>query len=1151
MKNRCCPNCMRPLKHGLPCPACGCRRPPQVQPHQLPPGTLLAGRYLLGRVLGEGGFGITYIGLDTRLELRVAVKEYYPVLKVRRDTHGGQSVRRFSGVAGQGFEDGRDRFLQEARTMARMDRTPEIVAVRDYFQENNTAYIVMEYVEGVTLKDLVAREGRMPAGRILEWMKPIFRALETMHSLGLIHRDISPDNLMLEGDRVRLLDFGCTREAAALGGQTMTILLKQGYSPVEQYQHKGQGPWTDVYTLAATLYFCLTGVSPPQALDRICEDELVPPRKLGADLTEAQERALLFAMGLQPTHRFRSIRDFYDSLYLGVPVPDRPQLLYGPDYVPPDLPPEPPAPLPAPLPEPRDLAPEERKMEEEPWRLPPVSEETPPPAEAKKRPWLLLAAAAGLLLAAGGWLLLRPWAPMQDPPQTTGSAPPPTDTARDRTVTAGDAQALLDALADPAIDAVRVPENTILTLPAVTVEKPLTLGPGASLTAEALTVAPNGLVTLEAGSFLEAEGSSAIRGTLRGGAEAEMIFHTDLTVDGGTVEAEGGLTVESLLQVASGGHVRAGQINAFHYLLESPSDLAGNTNAGEENTFFLDLSALGSAQTVSTVDELLAAASGDAPAIAVAGPIQDLPYIELEKPVLILPGGSIQSENAMRFSTLVNRGRLEGLVYAEVLYNEREAQISIYRPDRAFCLVNRGELTLLDGICDGLVLNLGQVDQKAAPVFHMAHGTLDNRGSWVVESGATLCLEQAVCIQNGDLTIQSGAEWTNHGAISGNGVLHLEGCLTNNALVMLEGDLLLGPEGRIYGEGMIQAAAGRTDLAEEPRIVGQRILLDPVLTEEAQIISTPEELLAFNGGGEAELLRIPQGVHVTLNEPLTLRVPLLIQGSLELTSGTGLTVDGTALRVEGSLTVGELTLQNADCAIPGDLIFPDRGRLTAQDSRVSLTGRHKDLNGAELTFRGNACLALVANAENAGLLQVQDAAYAMTRDLGSAFGASVSVMDDGLLINAGYLGMSEGKNLTIYNARMCQYGGTFLEPGGRVFIFGGGFLETTDGDFILREGATLTLDDGGLSISGWDFQSRWFNGKVRNQDAIYLTGVAEVHGTFENVGVLYLSAGTELRVYGRLDNQGQVLLSDLSACLIQAPGGAVTGAPPEPEEGAG
>ena len=268
-----------------------------------------------GRALGEGGFGITYLGRDLRLELRVAIKEYFPTAWVcrRPDTSPGVSV--YTG-AGPDYEKGRSRFLFEARTMARMEKQPEIVGVRDFFEANGTAYIVMEYLDGTTFKELVRRRGRIPARELLDMIEPVFSALSAMHAAGLIHRDISPDNLMLERDSVRLLDFGCARESA-LGEETVTITLKHGYAPIEQYQHKGQGPWTDVYALAATIYYCLTGRTPPQALDRLMDDELIPPRRLGAELTEAQERALLRGMGIRQHRRWRSMEEFRSALYGG------------------------------------------------------------------------------------------------------------------------------------------------------------------------------------------------------------------------------------------------------------------------------------------------------------------------------------------------------------------------------------------------------------------------------------------------------------------------------------------------------------------------------------------------------------------------------------------------------------------------------------------------------------------------------------------------------------------------------------------------------------------------------------------------------------------------------------------------------------------
>ncbi|MBR2927580.1 MAG: protein kinase [Oscillospiraceae bacterium] len=319
-----CPYCMSPVEEGAACPSCGLTAGAYTpSPHHLPLGTILMGRYLVGRVLGEGGFGITYIGCDLRLELKVAIKEYFPTDKVTRLARETLDVTSYMGAASAGYEEGKVRFLNEARTMARMDKQPEIVGVRDFFECNNTAYIVMEFVNGTTFKELVAQKGgRIPAKELLPVMEPLFSALSAMHQQGLIHRDISPDNLMLERGALRLLDFGCARESSR-GTETMTITLKHGFAPLEQYQHKGQGPWTDVYALAATIYYCLTGKIPPQALDRLCEDELILPRKLGVDITERQEQALLYGMGIRPRRRFQSVEELHAAIYIpdGAPIP--------------------------------------------------------------------------------------------------------------------------------------------------------------------------------------------------------------------------------------------------------------------------------------------------------------------------------------------------------------------------------------------------------------------------------------------------------------------------------------------------------------------------------------------------------------------------------------------------------------------------------------------------------------------------------------------------------------------------------------------------------------------------------------------------------------------------------------------------------------
>ena len=312
-----CPYCMSPVQPGSPCPACG-RNWERYQPasHHLPPGSLLQDRYQLGRALGEGGFGITYLGWDTVLKRKVAVKEYFPTFLVSREVSLTLDVTCHTSGNQPTYEKGREQFLREAKTMAKLDSIPEIVQVLDHFPEHNTAYIVMEFLEGRTLKEVVAQTGPIPTQTMLALLEPVLRAMEAMHHAGVIHRDISPDNLMeLKDGTVKLMDFGCARDFQS--GLTETITLKHGFAPREQYSGRDQGPWTDVYAMCATVYYCLTGKVPPRATLRGEEeqDPLIPPRQLGSDLTLEQEWALLRGLASKVENRWHSAADLYAALY--------------------------------------------------------------------------------------------------------------------------------------------------------------------------------------------------------------------------------------------------------------------------------------------------------------------------------------------------------------------------------------------------------------------------------------------------------------------------------------------------------------------------------------------------------------------------------------------------------------------------------------------------------------------------------------------------------------------------------------------------------------------------------------------------------------------------------------------------------------------
>lgn len=303
-----CKSCMQPLKEEeTVCPNCGQAVSATSPAHHLKCGTILKEKYLVGMALGEGGFGITYIGRDLTLDMRIAIKEYYPNGCANRSHNFSNEVTMTQGGHGIDYEKDMRRFLSEARILARFSNEPGVVCVRDYFQENGTAYIVMEYLDGVTLKNYIAKFGPIPADTFIPMIDPILQVLGDIHKQGLIHRDISPDNIMmLKSGRLKLLDFGAAREVT--GDKSLSVVLKPGYAPEEQYRSKGkQGSWTDVYAMCATIYKCITGVTPDESMQRVFEDELKPPSALGVSIPASQETALMQGLSVKSSDRIQTI----------------------------------------------------------------------------------------------------------------------------------------------------------------------------------------------------------------------------------------------------------------------------------------------------------------------------------------------------------------------------------------------------------------------------------------------------------------------------------------------------------------------------------------------------------------------------------------------------------------------------------------------------------------------------------------------------------------------------------------------------------------------------------------------------------------------------------------------------------------------------
>ena len=291
------------------CPYCGKNPSEQNPPHQLAAGTVLNKKYLIGNAIGEGGFGITYVGIDQTLDIKIAVKEYFPAGYANRFNTYTNDVTINYNNTNDYFSHGKDNFLREAKSIAKFSQETGIVDVREYFTENNTAYIVMEYLDGKNLSKYISENGLFAPDEIFRLMLPLMRALDRMHSENVIHRDLSPDNIMfLKSGLLKITDFGSARYFSEEGAKTMSVLLKPGYAPYEQYSRKSaQGPWTDVYGLCATIYKCITGVTPVDSLDRCGGDDLKPPSQLGVRISTALENALMYGLAVYSKDRCKSM----------------------------------------------------------------------------------------------------------------------------------------------------------------------------------------------------------------------------------------------------------------------------------------------------------------------------------------------------------------------------------------------------------------------------------------------------------------------------------------------------------------------------------------------------------------------------------------------------------------------------------------------------------------------------------------------------------------------------------------------------------------------------------------------------------------------------------------------------------------------------
>ena len=284
--------------------------------YYLKKGTILDGRYEITEVIGEGGFGITYRGVHKSIGMSVAIKEYFSKNIMDRDTSDSDKVKLTWEDNTAKFEKEKKRFLKEARIISDFSKEKGVVHIMDYFEANNTVYIVMEYIEGESLREFIKKNGAMSVTETINRMLPVINTLGKINNCGVIHRDIGPNNIMVEGNgNFRLIDFGSAKEFENIEEKSYSIVLTGGYAPPEQYDKDGHlGPWTDVYAVCAVIYFAITGYSPQEALSRMLYDELEKPSERGVKIKSELEKVIIKGLSINPKDRYKTMEELEAAL---------------------------------------------------------------------------------------------------------------------------------------------------------------------------------------------------------------------------------------------------------------------------------------------------------------------------------------------------------------------------------------------------------------------------------------------------------------------------------------------------------------------------------------------------------------------------------------------------------------------------------------------------------------------------------------------------------------------------------------------------------------------------------------------------------------------------------------------------------------------
>ncbi|MCM1538891.1 MAG: serine/threonine protein kinase [bacterium] len=1046
----------------------------------------LKGRYRIETVLGQGGFSITYKGMDLKEQAPVAIKEYYPSGLAVRDASVSPEV----DCAGDRdfFVQNKERFLREAAVLAQFPDHERVVRILDHFEENNTAYIVMEYVYGITLREHVCK-----AGGKITWKEtaPILNALiETLipfHKQGIIHRDISPENIMMLPDGgIKLLDFGAVKQVGenVEVGRMLTkpteAIVKQGYAPIEQYQNRGNlGPWTDVYALCATACYCLTGSVPPDAPARVVTSASVELIERGVDLSEKEEAALRKGMEILVQDRIQSMEELRAALFFSNEKSHNPEESAKRDLI--------------------VTRADSGNAESETADSSAAGEKRIFFFRRMKKARLLTVAACLVFLAS----VIAFGAIAQ---------------GRESRYVLREGDDLEACLQRKGVREIVIPEGVSCTLTEAVIRKQVIIEEGAYLCVGNMTVTEKGFVRVEGtldieNALLHTQGSGRRIETVGGGTlltDMYTLLWTEQEENIGTADGNG-----------TGGNVKGYQLSA------------------DEEKLFAD------AVSVTSFDELKAAAAGERP-ISIDADIEVEETIHLRPAVRVREGVTLTHRNRVwieigGYGIFINHGTVKGGLSAGNLasvinygyFDMRDKDARSLWMEGSSILINEGTMDAWD--CSRLwsgaaAYNLGTLN---AYDFYLLGSGLVNVGEIQVYTGNVmeeeigfLSTNGSVLYNKGSLIVNAGFGMENHGCIENTGVMRIkEDAVFYNRLLHNQGYLesaytakIDGIHGMYYGEGEFHLpwASG------VPVFVMKAETVQPDAAE----VRTKEELMAALA--REDVSQVVLSGEIRLSENLTLEKELLIEGTLILENGTALTAHAARVILlrGGGLTAGRITLSdNAQMIVQeGALLHMEENGSFRLDNQSLLLGRGGEIQmeQASLIAENASCVLLESdlNVDEADVRLSDDAVF-LTPSCGEWNAAGMHVKVDG------------GAEWHLSGTGALEEAGLVVEDGSLI-VSAGQFSFTQSTLTIGREGTfvaqyapiefcdTEIENDGGIRTHGWIEQIFTLDQtKVRNTGKMVFDALTEVdeHTTIENEGSFHLCvlSGEEFeRVSGRI-----------------------------------